>query len=72
MCCNTTIFPVELRFGSICQLSGGPCHLASQMTPQSLDPVVGRVVLSGRKLAAERELSLASLYAFSVNQTLEV
>jgi hypothetical protein len=28
------------------------------MQPQSLDPAVGKVILSGRKLAAEEELLL--------------
>jgi hypothetical protein len=60
MRCNTTIFPVELRVGWNFRLTGGPCPLAYQMKSQSLDPVVGKVVLSGRKLAAERELLLAS------------
>jgi hypothetical protein len=30
------------------------------MKPQAFDPVVGKVVLSGRKQAAKRELSSAS------------
>ena len=71
MRCNTTIFPVELRFVSNYQLPGDPWLLAPQMKPQSLDTVVGKVALSGRKLAAERELLLASQYACGVNQTLE-
>ena len=60
MRCNTTIFPVELRFASIYQLAVDPWLLATQMKPQSLDIVVRKAAPSGRKPAAERELLLAS------------
>ena len=72
MWCNTTIFPVDLRFVSNYQLSGDPWFSAPQMKRQSRDTVVGKVVLSGRKLAAELELLLASQHPYVVNQTLEV
>jgi hypothetical protein len=53
MRCSTAIFPVELRFVSNYQLSEDPWLLAVRMKRQSLDAVVDKEALSGRKLAAE-------------------
>ena len=50
---STVIFPVELRFVSNYQLSEDPWLLAAPMKRQSLDVVVGKEALSGRKLAVE-------------------
>ena len=50
---STIIFPVELSFVSNYQLSEDPWLLAVRMKRQSLDAVVGKEALSGRKLAAE-------------------